>query len=98
MRYFWRSLLLTGICIASACSDATPASRTRDAPGKPSIARLAAYSARSIVPSGATGPAPLAPGRIASIYGEHLVLRHPAAVPPIHCGVRFLTRCGPTKR
>ena len=33
---------------------------------------MATYSARSIVPTGAIPPAPLAPGRIASIYGEHL--------------------------
>ncbi|MDQ1474111.1 MAG: hypothetical protein QOJ99_5591, partial [Bryobacterales bacterium] len=30
------------------------------------------YSSASIVPSGATGPGPLAPGRVASIYGSHL--------------------------
>ncbi len=30
------------------------------------------YSAQSILPSGASHPGPLAPGRLASIYGERL--------------------------
>ncbi len=47
-------------------------SRTRDTAEKKVPRQGAVYSAHTIVPSGATAPAPLAPGRIASIYGEHL--------------------------
>ena len=74
-------LLVSGVCMSSACSGVTSTSRTRESPGKVTPARVAVYSARSIVPNGHHEPAPLIPGRIASIYGEHLGPETPCTGP-----------------
>src|SRR5437016_3877945 len=65
-------IFLAAICLNCACSReprSTPA--VQSAAAKPT-AQAPTYSAASIVPSGAMQPAPLAPGRVASIYGAGL--------------------------
>lgn len=54
------------LCLCAACSQPPAPAST------PKTASVPAYSAGSIAPDGAQDRAPLAPGRIFSIYGEHL--------------------------
>lgn len=60
--------LIALACIPLACT--REASRSGDPSPPPGPAPY--YTAAHIAPSGVTYPAPLAPGRIATLYGEHL--------------------------
>lgn len=65
-------VLIAAICLGSACSRdplPTPRAELRAVKAAPQVP---VYSAASIAPSGAMGPAPLGPGRVASIYGQNL--------------------------
>lgn len=65
-------VIIAAISLNSACSrDPRPAQIARPVAGKPTL-QTPSYSAAGIAPSGAVRPAPLAPGRLASIYGHNL--------------------------
>lgn len=74
---YWHGLFFAGVCMVSACSDTKVPANSRKVEERQPTLVGAVYSASSIASSGTRRmgtqePALLAPGRIASIYGEHL--------------------------
>lgn len=74
---YWHGLFFASVCVISACSDAKAPSNSRRVEEKGPAFHRAVYSPSSIVPNGASRlgiqeTASLAPGRVASVYGEHL--------------------------
>ena len=65
-------VFIVAICLNLACSsDPRSAPGAKSPAGKPSP-QTPDYSAAGIAPSGATRPAPVAPGRIVSLFGRNL--------------------------
>jgi hypothetical protein len=71
------------LLVISACSSQAPTPRSKSAGVVQPEARTPAYSAQTIVPNGARDPGPLAPGMIASIYGERLGPDTPCSGSPV---------------
>jgi uncharacterized protein (TIGR03437 family) len=67
MRWEWIATAIVGLCVTLSCAREPRKSQRQSSPGTPP-----SYTEAGIVPTGSANAAPLAPGRIASIYGENL--------------------------
>lgn len=75
MQYRRIAFVLAGICLSLACTHREPSGTAKQhhRPDKtPPSGSAPFYTAAHIAPSGSVNAAPLAPGRIATVYGEHL--------------------------
>ncbi|MFN0106308.1 MAG: hypothetical protein ACKV2U_29975 [Bryobacteraceae bacterium] len=75
-------IFLGAICLNFACSDVPPPVPVAKPVLEFRVTRTPSYSAASVAPSGAREPAPLAPGRVASIYGRDLGPAQPCSGSP----------------
>lgn len=73
-----RASVLVGICFAIGCAREPRGAAKPNPPADPTPS----YSAEHIVPSGSLKSAPLAPGRLATIYGAHLGTAQPCSGTP----------------
>jgi hypothetical protein len=84
-------LVIAGFALIAGCS-APPQPAKQSGAGKSTperAAQLPLYSAQSIVPVDAHQPAPLAPGMVAVVYGQHLGPNSPCdgiGEPTLLCG------------